>query len=231
MKPNPAYSKRHRSEPESPFWISYADLMTALTILLILLVCAFLLKVQQDNAKLLEQKETIDEQVRIKREIIAQLLTRLGKRFPVAIDAKTGAVTIEDQILFGFDQSALTPQGETFLRAFVPEYASILLSEARIRHHIAQIMVVGYADRRGSYDINLLRSVERAYAVSTFIFGGVPTFSQREPLRQILSTNGRSSMEQKATDDLSRRVEFKFQMKDWDLVKAGQQQLKSQATP
>jgi outer membrane protein OmpA-like peptidoglycan-associated protein len=188
--------------------------MTSLAILLILMVCSFLLKVYQEKAN-------IDEQQRVKQEIIAQLLKRLGKKYPVVIDPRTGAVTIADQILFGFDQATITPKGKDFLRRFVPEYSAILLAEPRIRAHIGQILVVGYADRRGSFDVNLLRSVERAYAVSTFIFGSMPSFPQRENLRMVLSTNGRGSMEQRSTDDASRRVEFKFQMKDWDLVKAG----------
>lgn len=215
MKQLSISSRRQRPEPESPFWISYADLMTALAIMLILMVCAFLLKVQQE-------KEGLDEQIKIKREIIAQLLDRLGSRYPVAIDPRTGAVTIEDQILFGFDQSELTPKGKAFLQGFVPEYAAILLKEARIRNHIAQIMVVGHADHKGSYEINMQRSLDRAYSVSNFIFNGVPSFREREPLRQVLSANGRSFIEQKASDTLSRRVEFKFQMKDWDMVKAGE---------
>ena len=214
---------RRRSEPESPFWISYADLMTALTILLILMVCGFLLKVQQE-------KQGLDEQNRVKREIIQQLLDRLGKRYPVAVDPRTGAVTIEDQILFGFDESRLTPQGQAFLTRFVPEYSAVLLGEPQIRQHIAQIMVVGHADKVGTYEINLQRSVERAYAVSTFIFSRIPAFPQREDLRLLLSTNGRSFMDPKGTDALSRRVEFRFQMKDWDLVKAGRAQ-ESMVTP
>lgn len=213
-------SRRHRAEPENPFWISYSDLMTALTIMLILMVSAFLLRVHQEKKRLDEQKKNIDEQQQVKQEIITQLLARLGKKYPVVIDQRTGAVTIADQILFGFDQSTLTKPGEVFLRQFVPDYAAILLKEQRIREHIAQIMVVGFADKKGSYNVNLLRSVERAYAVSTFVFDGIPNFPQREPLRQVLSTNGRSFMDQKASDTLSRRVEFKFQMKDWDLVKA-----------
>lgn len=210
--------QRKGVEPENPFWISYADLMTSLTILLILMVSAFLLKVHQE-------KQGIDEQVKVKREIIDQLLNRLGRKYPVAVDPRTGAVTIEDQILFGFDQAKLTPNGETFLTKFVPEYSAVLLGDDRIRAHIAQIMVVGHADRVGTYEVNLQRSVERAYAVSTFVFTRVPGFPQREALRQVLSTNGRSFMDQKATDTLSRRVEFRFQMKDWDLVKAGRMRL------
>lgn len=218
--------RKHRAEPENPFWISYSDLMTALTIMLILMVSAFLLRVHQEKKRLDEQKKTIDEQQQVKKEIITQLLARLGKRYPVVIDQRTGAVTIADQILFGFDQSTLTDAGKAFLKQFVPDYAGILLKEKRIREHIAQIMVVGFADKKGTYNINLLRSVERAYAVSTFVFDGIPSFPEREALRQVLSTNGRSFMDLKASDALSRRVEFKFQMKDWDLVKAGRLKVK-----
>ncbi len=213
-------SRRAKVVAESPFWISYADLMTSMTILLLLLVSAFLLQVAQ------EQK-VIDEHITVKKEIIDLLLNRLGRKYPVTIDRQTGAVTIDDQILFGFNDSALSDDGKDFLRRFVPDYVKILLGERKIREHIAQVFVEGHTDAVGSYASNMQLSLSRAYSVTEYLFSGIPAMPQREDFRGILTANGRSFMDGKATDAASRRVEFKFRLKDWDVVKSRQIPLKT----
>lgn len=208
----PAPSKMENSEAESPFWISYSDLMTSMVILLILMVCAFLL---QEQAK----HRTIDEQEQIKRQIIAELLKDLQKaKYPVKVDAQTGSITIADSVLFDVAKSDIGAAGRQFLQRFIPVYSRILLGSDQYRQQIGSIMVVGFTDRVASYDYNMQLSVDRAVKVTQFIFQGVPTFPEREHLRQVLSAVGRSYMNLRTTDKESRRVEFQFQFKDWATV-------------
>lgn len=102
----------------------------------------------------------------------------------------------------------------------MPEYTDILLGNEKAREHVAQIIVEGHADNVGTYEVNLQKSLGRAYTVTAFIFNQneVPNFPYEEELKKILTANGRSNMEPKATDQLSRRVEFKFRLKDWDML-------------
>ncbi|MEB3186175.1 MAG: OmpA family protein [bacterium] len=204
--------KSEGSEGESPFWISYSDLMTSLVILLILMVCAFLL---QEQAK----HRTIDEQEQIKRQIIAELMKDLQKaKYPVKVDARTGSITIADSVLFEVARSDIGAAGRAFLQRFIPVYSRILLGNPQNRQQIGSIMVMGFTDRVASYDYNMQLSVDRAVKVTQYIFQGVPTFPERENLRQVLSAVGRSFMDPRSTDKESRRVEFRFQFKDWATV-------------
>lgn len=200
---------RAKGAAENPFWISYSDLMTALVIVFMLMVASSLLEIHEKQ----EQREII------RREIVHELVNRLGKKYPVSVDVQTGSITISDGILFGFNETSLTSAGKEFLKNFVPEYTDILLGNPRSKEHIAQIIVEGHADSVGTYEINLDKSLGRAYTVSTYIFSNeVPEFPHREELKKLLTANGRSNMDPKETDELSRRVEFKFRLKDWDLL-------------
>jgi len=217
--------KGEGTEGESPFWISYSDLMTSLVILLILMVCGFLLQEQTKN-------QVIDEQEEIKRQIIAELRKELkNARYPVEVDPRTGSITIAESVLFEVAKSDVGDAGRQFLKRFVPVYARILLGKPEYRNQIGSIMVVGFTDLSASYDFNMLLSVDRAAMVTRFIFQGVPTFAEREHLRKVLSAVGRSFMEPRSTDRESRRVEFRFQFKDWDTVERKKHAPMIQALP
>lgn len=201
---------RKKSDESSFFWISYSDLMTTLAILFMLMVASSLLEIHEEQ----EQRNII------RTQIIDELINRLGQKYPVSIDIQTGAITISDGILFGFNQTSLTDQGKEFLKEFVPDYTDILLGNEKAREYVAQIIVEGHADNVGSYEINMEKSLGRAYTVSSYIFNQneFPGFPYREDLKSILTANGRSNMDPKETPELSRRVEFKFRLKDWDLL-------------
>ena len=169
---------------------------------------------------LLDIHEKQEQQEMVRKEIVGELVSRLQQKYPVAIDVQTGAITISDGILFGFNEITLTEPGKEFLREFIPEYTDILLGNDRIREHISQIIIEGHADNVGSYEANLDKSLGRAYTVSTFVFSPmVADFANREELKHLLTTNGRANMEPKETAEKSRRVEIKFRLKDWNLIK------------
>ena len=196
---------------DTAFWISYSDLMTAMMIVFMLMVAISLLDIHEKQ----EQREMV------RKEIVAELVSRLQQKYPVTIDVQTETITISDGILFGFNEITLTEPGKEFLREFIPEYTDILLGNDRIKEHIAQIIIEGHADNVGSYEANLDKSLGRAYTVSTFLFSPmVAKFANREELKQILTANGRSNMEPKESAEKSRRVEIKFRLKDWDLINA-----------
>ncbi len=201
---------RKRSSEGTFFWISFSDLMTTLAILFMFMVASSLLEIHAEQ----EQRNVI------KKQIVEDLVDKLGQKYPVEIERQTGAITISDGILFGFDETSLTEQGKEFLKGFVPDYTDILLSNEKNREYVAQVIVEGHADNVGSYEINMEKSLGRAYTVAAYIFNQneFPGFPYRENLKAILTANGRSNMDQKETAELSRRVEFKFRLKDWDLM-------------
>src|ERR1044071_2272254 len=95
------------SEQDEPpeYWITYSDLIVALLMTFALLLFLALGRLQQ-GAK--EAQATID---RNRRAIQAAsgLLTRLGPK--VQIDTATGVLTIGSELLFGYNEAALSPEG------------------------------------------------------------------------------------------------------------------------
>jgi len=202
---------RRQSGDDKAFWISYSDLMTAMMIVFMLMMATALLEIHEKQ----EQRDIV------RKEIVTELVNRLQERYPVSVDISTGSITISDGILFGFNETKLSPQGKEFLRNFMPEYSDILLGNERVREHVAQIIIEGHADNVGSYEANLDKSLGRAYSVSTFIFNTneMSAYKNMNQMQQILTANGRANMEPKETAEKSRRVEIKFRLKDWDLIK------------
>lgn len=203
--------KKHKSiSDENPFWVSFSDLMAGLLLVFILLLSVALLAIQEKS----------EERLDIKQEIILLLLKEFQDKYPVEINTETGTITVSEGILFDFNKFDLKPEGEVFLQDFIPKYAEILFDKPKIRNEIASIIVEGHTDRIGTYNVNMEFSLQRALSVVKHVFSNeFPSFGYKEILREQLTANGRSFMAYK--DNLpsreSRRVEFKFRLKDIDL--------------
>ena len=104
-----------RDEAEKPFWISYADLMTALSVLF--LVCM--------SAVLIAVTKTVDEQARRETERNNDI-SELRKRLREAAQQFDGITVQGDVINFGskatfeFKEHRLTTEQAQNLRAFMP---------------------------------------------------------------------------------------------------------------
>ena len=101
----------------------------------------------------------------------------------------------------------------------------LLLSGPAVRAQIAQVRIEGHTDDRGSYQYNLELSLQRANSVASFVFSReFGRFPYTPELQVLLSATGRSFMEPQASNDTelgraqNRRVEFKFRLKDWDMM-------------
>ncbi len=146
----------------------------------------------------------------------------------VAVDPETGSIMLDSNILFDVGRSELKPEGTAFLDEFLPTYFSVLFSE-EIEPYISEIIIEGHTDTTGTYMTNLKLSQERAFSVSSYIFD---TFSMGETdeivehMRQMITANGRAWNDLIYNDDgtenmdASRRVEFKFRLKDDEMIDA-----------
>ena len=94
--------------------------------------------------------------------------------------------------------------------------------------YVGEIIIEGHTDTTGTYLNNLELSQERALAVATYCLGAEMTGLTDEEklvLQDILTANGRSYsdpvyMADGVTVDMdaSRRVVFKFRMKDSEMI-------------
>ena len=116
--------------------------------------------------------------------------------------------------------------GKALLDSFLPVYVHTLLSEEN-QDYVAEIIIEGHADMSGDYLSNLNLSQQRALSVVSYFlsdtFYGL-TAQEKEQLRSIVTANGRSWVAPVYNEDgtvnmeASRRVEFKFRLKDAEMI-------------
>ncbi|WP_163152241.1 OmpA family protein [Anoxybacillus sp. MB8] len=215
---------RYRKKAEVNYWMSYADLMSAMLMVFALLLTLVIL----DYRELLEKKEKqIKEVVSVKTEIIKALTEEFEKsNMSIEIDQQTGAIRFPGSILFKTNSSEISEEGKTFLKKFIPKYMGILLQD-RFKNEISSIIIEGHTDKQGTYMYNMSLSQSRAYSVLAYIYSEqFPNFKERELSKKYITANGRS-FSSPLTDEKgqydperSRRVEFLFRLKEDEAIKA-----------
>lgn len=205
------------------YWMSYSDLMSALLLIFALLLMVNILGNQDE----MEAKdEMIEEVIGVKTRLIEELNNAFNDSdLEMKIDPQTGAILFSSGVFYDHDSSKLSKEGKKNLETFIPKYISVLLSD-EFSEHISQIIIEGHTDLDGSYLYNLELSQDRAFSVVEEIFSKkFPDFDEKEPLRKLITSNGRSytmpiyDENDKIDQDESRRVEFKFRLKDEELIK------------
>ncbi|MBP3951577.1 OmpA family protein [Bacillus suaedae] len=212
----------HREEEESHFWPSFTDLLTAILLCFILI---FIVMMVIKSFQIEEMKRTIDQIMGVRVNIIEDLNEEFsGSDLSIEIDEKTGALIFNTDILFEFDAAVLKPEAFEFLDEFVPAYLDVLL-ENGYEEYISEIIIEGHADNNGSYLYNLELSQQRAFSVAEYILSeDFPYKNIQEHLKDKLTVNGRSYTEGRVDEEgnyspnASRRVEFKFRLKDEEIL-------------
>ena len=93
------------------------------------------------------------------------------------------------------------------------------------KDYVGEIIIEGHTDTAGSYITNLELSQNRALAVAKYCLqmSGLSNATKQE-LQQIMTAKGRSysdpiyNQDGSVNMDASRRVEFKFRLKDAEMI-------------
>nr|WP_306813110.1 OmpA family protein [Paenibacillus soyae] len=181
--------------------------------------------IKQKEEAINEKNQLIEDVVGVKSKIIQELVAAFkDSNLDLEIDPQTGAIRFSGGVFFDKDSSTVSSNGNAYLIQFIPEYINILLSE-QFRDEISQIIVEGHTDTDGGYLYNLKLSQDRALSVVQQVFDpAFPKFQFQEQLKAVITANGRSFsvpiLDQNGKIDLdkSRRVEFKFRLKDEQLL-------------
>lgn len=214
---------KHRKREEVNYWMSYADLMSAMLMVFALLLTLVIL----DYRELLEKKEKqIEQVVTVKTEIIKALTEAFRQsNMQIEIDQQTGAIRFPGRVLFESNSSVISETGQNYLKQFVPQYLGILLQE-RFRDKISVIIIEGHTDQNGDYMYNMGLSQGRAYSVLTYIYSdGFVPFKEKEISKKYITCNGRSFSQLIPNQtggydaERSRRVEFLFRLKEDEAIK------------
>lgn len=185
-------------------------------------------KIEEQAALLAAQQTEIDKLVGMRSRIIEELRDELrGAGLDAVVDKNTGAIAFTGAVLFDSGKNVLKDSGKQLLNAFIPVYIRTLMSEEN-EGYVGEIIIEGHTDTDGTYLHNLALSQERALAVATYCLGSEMTgltTAEKTVLQSILTANGRSFadpvyMADGVTVDkeASRRVVFKFRMKDSEMI-------------
>lgn len=181
----------------------------------------------EKTALLSDQQAKIDNIIGVKAEVVESLQKEFSKNnVSVDIDSKTGALTLDANVMFDYDEAELTEEGEQALRSILPIYCKVLLEETH-KPYLAEIIIDGYTDTDGDYAYNLELSQRRSLAVAQYLLdiqGEFLTGQESADLQDYLTVNGHSmanpilDAEGNVDKDASRRVEVKFRLKDDEMI-------------
>jgi outer membrane protein OmpA-like peptidoglycan-associated protein len=215
-----AASRRgNRDEAEKPFWISFADLMTALMVLFLVVMGVALLAVTKN----VTERERKQEQHRRNIEKILERFEEAAKRHEgIKVDKQRYVVDFGQRARFAIGDWRLNSQQEEVLRQFVPEIL-MLANDDLGKTVLKRVVVEGYTDKTGTYLANLNLSLQRSQMVlcAMFASNGSSLLSeeQKQQVRALFFVGGYSFNAAKATDDESRRVEMRLEFLGVDEVR------------
>lgn len=206
-----------KPEGESPFWISFSDLMTALMALFLLVMAVTLISVTKDATAAEQRKKQRESDI---RELMEEIRVQ-SQAFPgVKVDESTYRIDLGSIVKFDSGRANIDEAGSRFLRAYIPV---LLKTEATPlgKEWIRQIVVEGYTDQDGTYLFNLGLSLRRSQRVVCVLldspYANEPPLSneQRHQIEDLFLVGGYSFNSIKATKEESRRVELRIEF--WPL--------------
>ena len=175
------------------------------------------------NDKLIQPGEEVTASVTETMKLTAQWEKTVNITINVTINHETGEIALDSAVLFGVNESNISPEGKEFLRSFLNVYTGVVFGD-EYTDFVSKIMVEGHTDTSGSYDLNLSLSQARADSVLAFCLseeaGIDPAYV--ESLTGTLEAVG-YSYDKPVYDengdvdmDASRRVSFRFVIKIGD---------------
>ncbi len=182
-----------------------------------------ILTAQQEQLE--TQAKRIDELVGVRSKIIMDLSSSLtASDLKATVDPNSGDIVLDSSVFFETARSEIKEEGKQLLDKFIPVYLNVLLSD-EYRDYLGEIIIEGHTDSSGSYENNLKLSQQRALQVALYCLS-MPTLTteQKSLLQQILTATGKSWADLKydangnEDRDASRRVEFKFSLKDAEMI-------------
>jgi len=207
--------KRAKDEAEKPFWISFADLMSALMVLFLVVMSVALASI----TKKLSAGEERQAQYNRSIQIVLNAFQTAADSFPgLKVDTARKVIDFGYKAQFAFSSSQLSSDQQQSLRAFVPKILEIANSNAG-RDVLKRMVVEGFTDRQGTYLSNLNLSLERSQRVLCALFarplsGESPlTSGQLQDIRELFLVGGYSFNSAKSTAAESRRVEMRIEFR------------------
>ena len=182
------------------------------------------LKLQEQKDLLNAQALRIDNLIGIRTAMIQDLSASLSSaNLKAAVDPNTGDIMLDSAVFFETGRAEIRQEGKDLLDRFIPVYLDVLLRDD-YSEYLGEIIIEGHTDSKGSYESNLKLSQDRALQVALYCLR-MPTLTsqQKAKLQKILTAKGRSYADLIYVNgvedaEASRRVEFKFSLKDSEMI-------------
>lgn len=221
-------------EAEKPFWISYADLMTSLMVLFLVVMLASLVALTRTVTDLQDTRTRSEELAAEYKKLQAaegrrerregrhaaeierfwKQLERRSRGLGVRINRNTRVIDFGSRARFAYGSDKLSAADQRLVRRFTPGLLAVADSKLGKRV-LSRVVVEGYADRRGSYLYNLNLSLDRSQRVLCTLLGrgGVAGLSgaRKRRVRDLFLVGGFSFNSARRSLAASRRVEIRLE--------------------
>lgn len=198
-----------KHDGESPFWISFSDLMSALMVLFLVVMAVTLVAVTQSidaaTRATIERAEAINK--------VMAMIANDPKSRGVGIDQQNYRIDLGKEVRFDSDSYTISVPAGQFLRSYIP----VLLKAKDTpegQRWMRSVVVEGFTDEDGTYLYNLQLSLNRSRSVVCALFQN--TYSddalnseQLRKVQELFLVGGYSFNSIKKNKAESRRVEFK----------------------
>ena len=201
---------RAATEGERPFWISYADLMTAMMTLFLVAMAVTIVAVTRE----VESKE--QDRANALTTICEDVSTRLSASPEIQVDCKDYRISFGPVGRFGYNDYRLPPGAEKALADIVPAVLEVSRSPLG-KKWFKQVVIEGHTDPKGPYLFNLHLSLKRSEWVMCLLADPAMnsalslTPEEAQQVRELFLAGGVSFNDPKDSDEASRRVELRMQ--------------------
>ena len=206
---------RDRDEAEKPFWISFADLMSALMVLFLVVMTVSMLAI----TKKITAAEKLEKE---RQDAITQILKKVSDISPdVTVDKKDFRIKFLNEHS-GFEKSKwqLTNSDTDFLRNYVSNLLKVTSDDVS-KKWLKRYVVEGYTDKTGAYLFNLDLSLKRSESLICALYGKdqsgnfILSSTDLDQIRDMFMIGGFAFNNAKETEKESRRIEIRMEF--WEV--------------
>jgi outer membrane protein OmpA-like peptidoglycan-associated protein len=207
--------KKSDNDAESPFWISFADQMTALMVLFLIALTVALYAVTEKVSEAEQQKAARQQEITAFLQRLRQLTeTQTG------ITLRGTAIDFGDRARFEHNSHRINEAQSRLLSSFAPQVLA-LARDPLGQRWLKRISVVGFADASGNYLHNLNLSLQRSERVLCVLLAPPPGIeplseNERRQVRELFIVSGASFNSQKNSPEESRRIELRLEFFELD---------------
>lgn len=197
-------------EGESPFWISFSDLMSALMVLFLVVMAVTLVAITDSMNK--ATKDSVERAAAISK--VMALIAADPRSKGVGVDQQNHRIDLGKEVRFESGSFVINQDAGQFLRNYIPVLLKAKESPEGQRW-IRSVVIEGFTDEDGTYLYNLQLSLDRSRSVVCSLFQNAAmanglTPSQLRKVQELFLVGGYSFNSIKKDKAESRRVEFKI---------------------